>query len=436
MEISTKRTILLLLINIYAFSFSSAQIQEIDEVKIISNRAQNENGIKKGYVISKNEIQNAPVQSIEDLLEYAVNIDLRQRGIDGIQSDVSIRGGSFEQVLILINGIKINDPQTGHHSMNIPVSIQQIEKIEILTGGGTRIYGNYAYTGVINIITKKESTNSLLLVSGENNFKSIEINGFHKNNNIKHSISVLNKSSDGYIEGMDYKTNNLFYQASLEKNNFSSLLNIALIDKKFGAYSFYTPKYPDQYEEIQTGIYSFQFCYEIDNLTISNKIFKRSNQDEFILFRENPEWYHNFHKTDLYGFDFNIAKKTKTGSNVIGAEIIYDNIISNRLGDTLIEQIAINENNFYTLGSNRTITNFFVEKNITHNKLSVSTGLMMNISNNNESEIFPGIDLSYLFSEKVTISGSFSKSMRRPNYTELYYSSPTNQGNKNLKSEF
>ena len=436
MEISTKRTILLLLINIYAFSFSSAQIQEIDEVKIISNRAQNENGIKKGYVISKNEIQNAPVQSIEDLLEYAVNIDLRQRGIDGIQSDVSIRGGSFEQVLILINGIKINDPQTGHHSMNIPVSIQQIEKIEILTGGGTRIYGNYAYTGVINIITKKESTNSLLLVSGENNFKSIEINGFHKNNNIKHSISVLNKSSDGYIEGMDYKTNNLFYQASLEKNNFSSLLNIALIDKKFGAYSFYTPKYPDQYEEIQTGIYSFQFCYEIDNLTISNKIFKRSNQDEFILFRENPEWYHNFHKTDLYGFDFNIAKKTKTGSNVIGAEIIYDNIISNRLGDTLIEQIAINENNFYTLGSNRTITNFFVEKNITHNKLSISTGLMMNISNNNESEIFPGIDLSYLFSEKLTISGSFSKSMRRPNYTELYYSSPTNQGNKNLKSEF
>ena len=436
MEISTKRTILLLLISIYTFSFSSAQIQEIDEVKIISNRAQNENGIKKGYVISNDEIQNAPIQSIEDLLEYAVNIDLRQRGIDGIQSDVSIRGGSFEQVLILINGIKINDPQTGHHSMNIPVSIQQIEKIEILTGGGTRIYGNYAYTGVINIITKKESTNSLLLSSGENSFKSIEINGFHENNNIKHSISVLNKSSDGYIEGMDYKTNNLFYQASLEKNNFSSLLNIALIDKKFGAYSFYTPKYPDQYEEIQTGLYSFQFCYEIDNITISNKIFKRTNQDEFILFRENPEWYHNFHKTDLYGFDFNIAKKTKTGSNVIGAEMIYDNILSNRLGDTLLEQIAIDENNFYSLGSNRTITNFFVEKNITHNKLSISAGLMMNISNNNESEIFPGIDISYLFSEKLTISGSFSKSMRRPNYTELYYSSPTNQGNKNLKSEF
>ncbi len=436
METSTKRTILLLLISVFTFSFSFAQIQEIDEVKIISNRAQNENGIKKGYVISKNEIQNAPIQSIEDLLEYAVNIDLRQRGIDGIQSDISVRGGSFEQVLILLNGIKINDPQTGHHSMNIPVSIQQIEKIEILTGGGTRIYGNYAYTGVINIITKKESTNSLLLASGENSFKSIEINGFHKSNDIKHTISVLNKSSDGYVEGMDYKTNNLFYQASLEKNNFSSLLNIALIDKKFGAYSFYTPKYPNQYEEIQTGIYSFQFSYELDNLTINNKIFKRTNQDEFILFRENPEWYHNFHKTDLYGFDFNIAKKTKTGSNVIGAEMVYDNIISNRLGDTLMEQIAIDENNFYTLGSNRTITNFFVEKNITHNKLSISTGLMMNISNNNESEIFPGIDLSYLFSEKLTISGSFSKSMRRPNYTELYYSSPTNQGNKNLKSEF
>ena len=437
MEISTKKAIILLLISISTFSFSLAQVQEIDEVKIISNRAQNENGIKKGYVINQYEIQNAPIQSIEDLLEYAVNIDLRQRGIDGIQSDVSIRGGSFEQVLILLNGIKINDPQTGHHSMNIPVSIQQIEKIEILTGGGTRLYGNYAYTGAINIITKKESSKSLLLASGENNFKSIELNGSFKSNNINHSISVLNKSSDGYFKGMDYKTNNLFYQASLEKNNFSSLLNIALIDKKFGAYSFYTPKYPDQYEEIQTEIYSLQFSYKLDDfITISNKIFKRSNQDEFILFRENPDWYHNFHKTKLYGFDFNIIKKTNTGSNVIGAEMIYDNIISNRLGDSLLNQIAINENNFYTLGANRTITNFFVEKNITHNKLSISAGLMMNVSNDNESEIFPGIDLSYLLSDKFTISGSFSKSMRRPNYTELYYSSPTNQGNKNLKSEF
>lgn len=437
MEISTKKAIILLLISISTFSFSLAQVQEIDEVKIISNRAQNENGIKKGYVINQYEIQNAPIQSIEDLLEYAVNIDLRQRGIDGIQSDVSIRGGSFEQVLILLNGIKINDPQTGHHSMNIPVSIQQIEKIEILTGGGTRLYGNYAYTGAINIITKKESSKSLLLASGENNFKSIELNGSFKSNNINHSISVLNKSSDGYFKGMDYKTNNLFYQASLEKNNFSSLLNIALIDKKFGAYSFYTPKYPDQYEEIQTEIYSLQFSYKLDDfITISNKIFKRSNQDEFILFRENPDWYHNFHKTKLYGFDFNITKKTNTGSNVIGAEMIYDNIISNRLGDSLLNQIAINENNFYTLGANRTITNFFVEKNITHNKLSISAGLMMNVSNDNESEIFPGIDLSYLLSDKFTISGSFSKSMRRPNYTELYYSSPTNQGNKNLKSEF
>ena len=437
MEISTKKAIILLLISISPFSFSLAQVQEIDEVNIISNRAQNENGIKKGYVINQYEIQNAPIQSIEDLLEYAVNIDLRQRGIDGIQSDVSIRGGSFEQVLILLNGIKINDPQTGHHSMNIPVSIQQIEKIEILTGGGTRLYGNYAYTGAINIITKKESSKSLLLASGENNFKSIELNGSFKSNNINHSISVLNKSSDGYFKGMDYKTNNLFYQASLEKNNFSSLLNIALIDKKFGAYSFYTPKYPDQYEEIQTEIYSLQFSYKLDDfITISNKIFKRSNQDEFILFRENPDWYHNFHKTKLYGFDFNITKKTNTGSNVIGAEMIYDNIISNRLGDSLLNQIAINENNFYTLGANRTITNFFVEKNITHNKLSISAGLMMNVSNDNESEIFPGIDLSYLLSDKFTISGSFSKSMRRPNYTELYYSSPTNQGNKNLKSEF
>ena len=215
MEISIKKIITLLLINIYFISFSSAQIQEIDEVNIISNRAQNQSGIKIGYVIDQYEIQNAPVQSIEDLLEYAINIDLRQRGIDGIQSDISIRGGSFEQVLILLNGIKINDPQTGHHSMNIPVSIQQIEKIEILTGGATRIYGNYAYTGVINVITKKEAIifTSSVVVNSAPTTNSTNLFSLHSGSKIEIldtigewiNIKIAN-GKNGWIKKSDCKT--------------------------------------------------------------------------------------------------------------------------------------------------------------------------------------------------------------------------------------
>ncbi|MCK4631428.1 MAG: TonB-dependent receptor, partial [Bacteroidales bacterium] len=88
-------------------------------------------------VIRKEQIRNAPVQSLQEILEYAVNIDVRQRGNFGVQADISIRGGSFEQTLILLNGIKINDPQTGHHNLNIPIDINSIERIEILEGPGS-----------------------------------------------------------------------------------------------------------------------------------------------------------------------------------------------------------------------------------------------------------------------------------------------------------
>ena len=89
---------------------------DVNEVVISSNRAQNLKNITNIQIISLKEIENAPVQSIEDLLEYAMNVDIRQRGRQGVQSDISIRGGSFEQVLIMLNGIKLNDPQTGHHN--------------------------------------------------------------------------------------------------------------------------------------------------------------------------------------------------------------------------------------------------------------------------------------------------------------------------------
>lgn len=177
--------------------------KNLDEVIVSANRAQTEGNITNVQIISLEEIENAPVQTIEDLLEYAMNVDVRQRGGQGVQADISIRGGTFEQVLVMLNGIKLNDPQTGHHTMDLPVSLEQIERIEIITGGASRIFGNYAYTGAINIITKSEMANSVSISGGENAFKSGGINYHTSTGNLKHNISVNQKESDGYIEGMD-----------------------------------------------------------------------------------------------------------------------------------------------------------------------------------------------------------------------------------------
>ena len=431
------KTSILLLFAIFTLRIAEAQntiIRTIEEVVISANRAQDNDLTSNIQVISRSEIENAPAQTIEDLLEYAMNVDIRQRGGQGVQSDISIRGGTFEQVLVMLNGIKMNDPQTGHHTMDIPISVEQIERIEVINGGASRIFGNYAYTGAINIITKSETTNSINISTGENKFSDIGIN-YHSNiKNIKHNISLNQKRSDGYIKGTDYKIQNYFYQAKARLNKVDALLNVGHINKEFGAYSFYTPKYPDQFELTQTTFASLQFKKE-GKISVENKMYWRRHNDEYILFRENPEWYHNFHQTNVYGMDFNIIQKTSTGSNVLGMEIRSDNIISNVLGNDLGSPIMIDTNNYYFKGASTSIINFFAEKNIKLNNLSVSSGVMMNINPNYENDFFPGIDLAYKLSDHFKLFASYSKSMRSPNYTELYYLSPTNEGNKNLAAE-
>ena len=408
--------------------------KNLDEVIVSANRAQTEGNITNVQIISLEEIENAPVQTIEDLLEYAMNVDVRQRGGQGVQADISMRGGTFEQVLVMLNGIKLNDPQTGHHTMDLPVSLEQIERIEIITGGASRIFGNYAYTGAINIITKSEMANSFSISGGGNAFKSGGINYHTSTGNLKHNISVNQKESDGYTEGVDYKIKNYYYQAKTNIDGINALFNAGYTNKEFGAFSFYTPKYPNQFETTQTTFASLQLRKE-GKITLDNKISWKKHNDEFILFRENPSWYHNFHETNVFSMDMNVIQKTKTGTNVIGMEIRTDNIISNVLGNDLESPIEIDTNNFYYKGANTTTTNLFIEKNINLKNLAISAGIMMNINSEYGNEYFPGIDMAYNFSNNIKLFTSYNKSMRTPNYTELYYLSPTNQGNINLKSE-
>ncbi len=98
-------------------------------------------------IITKKDIEQLPVRNITELLSYAMNTDVRNRGAFGMQADISIRGGSFDQTLVLLNGMNINDPQTGHHNMDIPVDLSSISRIEILKGPGARVFGPDAFNG-------------------------------------------------------------------------------------------------------------------------------------------------------------------------------------------------------------------------------------------------------------------------------------------------
>ncbi|MDX1284205.1 MAG: TonB-dependent receptor plug domain-containing protein, partial [Draconibacterium sp.] len=205
-------------------------------------------------VIERKEIDATPAQTIQDLLEYVAGVDVRQRGAEGVQTDISIRGGTFDQTLILLNGINITDPQTGHHNLNLPVSLSQIDRIEILEGPAARVYGPNAFSGAINIITKQKSSNDAEASFSGGSFGYINgnLSASFQTGKMNHMLALNGKRSDGHIDNTDFNEKNGFYSNLFNSQKGNLEFQLGASKKGFGANSFYTPKYPDQYEETKT----------------------------------------------------------------------------------------------------------------------------------------------------------------------------------------
>ncbi|WP_235208209.1 TonB-dependent receptor [Saccharicrinis fermentans] len=246
-------------------------------------------------VISKKEIEALPVQSVDQLLEYVAHVDVRQRGPLGIQADVSARGGSFDQVMILLNGINITDPQTGHLSLNLPVDFSNIERVEILEGPGARIFGSNAFSGAINFITGSANQSNLKanVMAGAHGLYNMGASGNIVNDQLKSFVSVNKSATDGYIHNTDFEVYNLFYQGQLNLEKEKLELQIGYTDKGYGANSFYTAAYPNQYEQTKTTFASLSFSAQSKN-PLKSSVYWRRHQDRFELYRNNDDaasWY-------------------------------------------------------------------------------------------------------------------------------------------------
>ncbi len=393
-------------------------------------------------VVGSKEIEAAPVQNVQDLLEYVAGVDVRQRGAEGVQTDVSIRGGTFDQTIILLNGINISDPQTGHHNFNLPVSLNQIQRIEVLEGPAARVYGPNAFSGAINIVTKKPGSEKLSLNIGGGSHRYFNANastGFFTGK-LGHFLSAGRKSSSGYIENTDFAVSDAFYSSLLESEKGTFVFQLGYSEKGFGANSFYTPVYPNQYEQTKTYFSSAKW-ESTSALHFTPAIYWRRHRDKFELFRkEAPDWYtsHNYHRTDVFGANLNSWVQWSLGKTSLGAEWRSENILSNVLGEEIQSPVKVpGEDAFFTKSKSRNTTSLFLEHAYYRRGLTVTGGLMANhISENTTGlNVFPGIEISHQLFTGLKIYSSFNSSLRMPTFTDLYYSGPTNIGNPDLKPE-
>ncbi len=286
-------------------------------------------------VITQKEIKEAPVHSVQGLLQYAAGVDLAQRGVDGVQGDVSIRGGSFEETLVLIDGVSVDDPQTGHHNLNLPVSLDDIQRIEILKGPGSSIYGANAFSGVINIITKKgrDKTLSLKLSGGQNSYYDGSIYGAYPIGIFNNHISFSRQKSNGFMYNTEFNISNFTYETSINSGESNVNLFFGYNDKKYGANSFYSVLFPNQWEHTTTKLLNIDGVFGKNAFSVSPKIYWRRNDDNYLLTYLQPSFYQNIHQTNIYGAQIQISFTSGLGTSSIGGEYNTDKIKSTNLGD-------------------------------------------------------------------------------------------------------
>ncbi|MFP4025287.1 MAG: TonB-dependent receptor plug domain-containing protein [Thiohalospira sp.] len=393
--------------------------------------------------VDDKEIAFMPVSSINDVLENYSGIDLRQRGANGIQADISIRGGSFDQNLILLNGVNISDPQTGHHSLNLPINIQAVERIEILEGSGSRVFGPNAFSGAINFITNESDQNYTRanITFGDFGLFNSNLSSAYRIKNTRQFVSISKSMSNGYAKNTDFDQDNLFYHFNYNTNFGKIDFQTGYTNKQFGANSFYTPAYPDQYEQTKTSFASLKF--ETGNqLKVIPVIYFRRHQDRFELFRYEPaNWYtgHNYHLNDVYGAKIDTRMSTKLGVTSFSSEIRSENILSNVLGEPMNDSLsAIGEKEgFYNKNYNRTLSNYAIEHSFSYSIFSVNAGLLASWVSENyiDFNIYPGMDISLAFNKHLRWHASLNKSLRLPTFTDLFYAGPSNIGNADLKPE-
>jgi len=394
--------------------------QPLEETVVVTANAYPvpfENLSRTVTVLTREDISKLPVYSIADVLAQAVSADIRSRSPFGIQTDISLRGSGYSQTLILVDGIRINDSQTGHHNGDFPVQLQNVERIEVLMGAGSSIYGADAVGGIVNIVTRRRAEGAQASISaGQYGFvEGSGSVGFRKGK-LEQSISAFGNRSSGFQYDRDVRTVALSSRTNVG-DRFS--LFVSHLNKEFGANGFYGPA-PSKEWTNQTFV-SAEHNYERrSGLTATFKGYYRTHGDRFLYDIRFPDLYENTHRTHAAGVTaktrFEVAEAL---SLVVGGEVGGDWIASSNLGDHSFAK-----------------TSLFGELQWTLSKSAVIySGLRLDHYSNFGTAVSPSLSGSWWIFPRIRLRSSVGRAFRIPTFTELYYKDPNHQANPTLKPE-
>ena len=367
------------------------------------------------------DIKQKSLDTLTDLLNYSAGMDLRSRGPEGIQGDLSLRGSNFEQAAVAINGISVMDPQTGHHNLDMPLTVFDIDKVEVNKIGDSSIYGAGALAGSANFVIKKPARNSFSLETlfGENAlFRQASSCSFLKNDfsgrvSFEHNIAKAARPNTDFEDrtacvylNKDFSDTRLDYLFGYQK-------------KDFGADSFYSNLFPEEEEHTETYFFNTGLNQKFDYGSLQENLYLRKHRDKFILRRNTPTSV-NYHTTYVYGLKQQYGLPVSYGLLNCGIDTGSDEINSTNLGKRARFHQAEYAGFTPELGD----------------KLSADLRARADYYQQWNWQPSYNFGVGYkLLGDLLRMRTCLSRAFRIPSFTELFYSDTANQGNPDLKTE-
>ena len=388
-------------------------------------------------VLTAEDLQHSSVRTVGDILALLPAVDVRTRGVGDVQADLSVHGGTFDQMVVMLNGINISDAQTGHHNMDLPVDVSMVERVELLTPSQMMARGVVAFSGGVNIVVCEEYRERLLAeVSGGNyGTANAALLATWRAGQWALTAAGSYHRSDGYMHNTDYRHGSLFLQAHRHAERDDWQLQVGGQMKGFGGAGFYSTTYPDQYEATRTLVASAYNVHRWRTARLETALYGRLHGDRFELFRdgmvEAPAWYtgHNHHIGSTAGVRSRATVQWGRGELLGGVDVRREGIRSNVLGEPDSKLTSP-----YTKAASRTGLSLFGGYHLAAGRWDAQA-VALGLYNTR-------FGLNYGFAADASYSVgrlmwrvSLSRTFRVPLFTDLYYQSVNQRANAALGAE-
>lgn len=435
-------TMLIVAFDAMAESADTTRLVRVEAIAVSAERTGASAGAIDAPRVAADEltVKYAPISSIEGALRTLPFADVRQRGARGTQADISLRGGNADQSSILLNGVNFSDARTGHQSHSLPIPLSAISSVNYLS----HHIAVGSYTGALDFRTGGGTDNFFraALSGGMYGTYSAEAAGAYTyQNGLTLFGAASYDRSDGYIDNTDLNRLNLYSRAVYRSKNAGTFdFQVGYQTMDFGSNGFYSLAYPDQWEATQTALSSLRYSKSWGKWSIDANVSYRLNTDRFELFRpgySTPASFYkggNYHLTDNAGAAASVSYAWGVaGTTSVGVDFAYNHIWSTVLGERADNPFRVNGQT-YNFTKDRSSASYWLRHGVILGRFDI-TGVISLASNSYSTEPLGGLSVGYRIVDGLRIEGAVARTMRLPTFTDLYYTTATHIGNKELVPE-